>query len=55
VREARTDDLARGKDFISSFAASLVKAGKEAPASSREAWERYCHALLASNEFLYIR
>jgi hypothetical protein len=55
VREASADDLARGKDFISSFAAALVKARKETATSDREAWERYCHALLASNEFLYIR
>lgn len=55
VRPARADDLSRGQAFLSTFAAELVKAGRSAPDADREAWERYCHALLASNEFLYIR
>jgi len=54
-RDARPDDQTRGKDFVDHFSAALAQAGKPAAQASREAWERYCHALLASNEFLYIR
>ena len=55
VRTARPDDLARGQAFVADFAAKLASAGRSASDANREAWERYCHALLASNEFLYIR
>ncbi|WP_162179908.1 PSD1 and planctomycete cytochrome C domain-containing protein [Bryobacter aggregatus] len=54
-RSARPDDQTRGNDFISKFSAALVQSGKTAPEANIEAWTRYCHALLASNEFLYIR
>lgn len=55
VRTARPDDVARGQAFVADFAAKLANAGRSDADASREAWERYCHALLASNEFLYIR
>lgn len=55
VRDAREDDQSRGKDFVANFAVELVKTGTPVQEANREAWARYCHALLASNEFLYIR
>lgn len=54
-RDARQDDRARGSKFVSNFTAELVKTGTPLPEANHEAWARYCHALLASNEFLYIR
>ena len=52
---AQPGDQAKAKEFLHSFAAELVKEGKSSGEAMREAWDRYCHALLASNEFLYLR
>jgi hypothetical protein len=52
---AQPADQAKAKEFLRSFAAELIKEGKSSEAATREAWDRYCHALLASNEFLYLR
>jgi hypothetical protein len=54
-RPARPDDQAKAKEFLRSFTADLVKEGKPESEAAREAWDRYCHAVLASNEFLYLR
>jgi hypothetical protein len=39
--------------FLASFKAHATK--NSAEVAEKEAWSRYCHALLASNEFLYLR
>jgi hypothetical protein len=53
-RPATDFDLRQGREFI---AKTLAKAepGVAGEESLREAWTRYCHAILVSSEFLYRR
>ena len=54
-REANPADRARAAEFIAAFSSELSKAGKSGAEAAQEAWARYSHSLLVSNEFLYVR
>jgi len=43
------------KNFFIPSQRSWLKKARLLANAMREAWDRYCHALLASNEFLYLR
>jgi cytochrome c553 len=49
-RPATDEEQRQGSEFIAAFQAEL-----KTPDAKTEAWARYCHAILASTEFLYRR
>jgi hypothetical protein len=53
-RPATGRDVDQARQFVSDFRAGLAKKSGAGDAEL-EAWARYCHALLASSEFLYRR
>lgn len=53
-RPATTRDFQQARQFLSDFKAGLEK-GHNDPDPLTAAWARYCHAILASSEFLYKR
>ncbi len=52
-RVAVPADQSRASEFLTSFAAELKASGEANPEAT--AWARYCHSLLVSNEFLYLK
>ena len=54
-RPAGPDDRAAATGFVDELAAALEADGAEPADAARRAWARYCHALLVSNEFLYVQ
>jgi len=48
-------DQTRAADFLAAFTSELKATGKSEADASRDAWARYCHSLLVSNEFLYLK
>jgi len=54
-RPATDRDQQQARTFLSEFEAGLQKAQRAPRDSVREAWTRYCHAILVSSEMLYRR
>jgi hypothetical protein len=56
ARPATVSEIDRALAFVAEFANLPLTAGHETTfAAGRDAWTALCHALLASNEFLYVR
>jgi Protein of unknown function (DUF1553) len=53
-RDAQPSDQAEATQFLRAFADQVAQSGRPAAEASREAWVRFCQALLVSNEFLYL-
>jgi len=54
-RPATDRDQQQARTFLSDFETGLQKAQRSPSDSVREAWTRYCHAILVSSEMLYRR
>ncbi len=54
-RPAGDEELRQGTDFVKAYIDEIKGSDSVKDGGQLEAWARYCHALMASNEFLYLR
>ncbi len=54
-RPAGDEELRQGTDFVKAYIDEIKGSDSVKDDAQLEAWARYCHALMASNEFLYLR